>query len=106
MRTKSVNKAKSAGRGKKKPITKTGLLCPRCFSNNLIVVDSRATISSKYRRRLCLDCNHKHTTYEIQAEVLNNIQNTINLIKQMKTLFDSADIRIEDINLKIRRPKK
>ncbi len=38
--------------------------CPHCHSSNLRVVDSRETETSIRRRRECLDCKQRFTTYE------------------------------------------
>ena len=38
--------------------------CPKCRMEGLAVVDSRPTEDSIRRRRKCLSCGHRFTTYE------------------------------------------
>ena len=49
--------------------------CPKCGEDNSAVTDSRA--SARYpgirRRRQCLSCHHRWSTYEIKAETLKKI---------------------------------
>ena len=42
-----------------------GLRCPECASTNDRTLEVRASEASTRRRRLCLDCNTRHTTYEL-----------------------------------------
>lgn len=46
--------------------------CSNCQSDKLSVIDSREGKNSIRRRRLCLGCNHRFTTYE-RIENLNLI---------------------------------
>lgn len=43
------------------------LVCPTCGKRNLIVVDSRGNKDGTVtrRRRRCLDCEARHTSYEM-----------------------------------------
>lgn len=43
-------------------------LCPFCGSNQVSVSDSRPFGTYIRRRRICMECNKKHTTYEMQFE--------------------------------------
>lgn len=47
--------------------------CPACNSGNVRISDSRkgpsrADVTALRRRRLCEDCGHKFTTYEVTKE--------------------------------------
>ena len=41
------------------------MICPKCKSPNLIVIDSRPLKDEVRRRRECADCKYRFTTYEI-----------------------------------------
>jgi transcriptional regulator NrdR family protein len=41
-----------------------GMACPLCSHRNSKVIDSRASAESVRRRRVCMKCNHRYTTYE------------------------------------------
>lgn len=42
-----------------------GLLCPKCGYHQSSVVDSRPSGSEQRRRRECLKCGERFTTYEV-----------------------------------------
>lgn len=47
--------------------------CPNCKNNNIYVLDTRpSSENSIRRRRVCLDCDHRWTTYEYSKEDLDN----------------------------------
>ncbi|MBI4029996.1 transcriptional repressor NrdR [Candidatus Berkelbacteria bacterium] len=46
------------------------MLCPNCHKNNSAVIESRDSGGDIRRRRICLDCRHRFTTYE-KIEVPN-----------------------------------
>ena len=57
--------------------------CPVCSSGKNKVIDNRNRDNRIYRRRICLDCNIRFTTYEILDT----------------TLFDSlAEFRLRGAN--------
>ena len=39
--------------------------CPKCGSYNTVVYDSRLEETSRRRRRKCIECEYRFTTYEI-----------------------------------------
>lgn len=49
------------------------MTCPKCDSCNTRVINSREGDSHIYRRRKCLDCGHRFTTYEYEAEKIYTI---------------------------------
>lgn len=46
-----------------------GLTCAGCGGHILAVKDSRATVNAVRRRRKCLACGQRHTTFEIMAPI-------------------------------------
>lgn len=40
------------------------MICPKCGKDNNIVMDSRESNDSVIRRRKCLSCEYRFTTYE------------------------------------------
>ena len=47
--------------------TTNGIKCPACGHQRSRVVDTRAQGARIYRRRECLHCGHRYTTYEYRA---------------------------------------
>lgn len=48
--------------------------CPKCKNSNTEIVDSRKSGNSHRRRRVCLDCGIRFTTYEIETEEYENFK--------------------------------
>ena len=45
------------------------MICPKCNSNNTIIIDGKRTDKGNYRRyRRCIDCQHTFTTIEYHVE--------------------------------------
>jgi hypothetical protein len=42
--------------------------CPQCGSRSLEIVESRKTSTAFRRRKQCLQCNHRHTTFEVSSD--------------------------------------
>lgn len=40
-------------------------VCPTCLDRATTVVDSRPTTNGRRRRRQCVSCNNRFTTYEV-----------------------------------------
>ncbi len=52
--------------------------CPVCEGRRVIVADSRPSPGNRVkRRRVCLDCGHRHTTYEVTAADLEAVENIL-----------------------------
>lgn len=51
------------------------MLCPKCKSPEVSVIDSRSLIDSTRRRRCCLTCGHRFTTREVPEEEIKALQN-------------------------------
>jgi transcriptional regulator NrdR family protein len=47
--------------------------CPECNGESR-VIDSRDTDEARRRRRVCLHCGHRYTTYEIHAAAYERLQ--------------------------------
>ena len=47
--------------------------CPECNGESR-VIDSRDTDDARRRRRICLTCKHRYTTYEIHAAAYERLQ--------------------------------
>lgn len=54
------------------------MICPKCSSQNIKVIDKRATedLLSNRRRRECPDCNYRFTTYEkiVEEDLISKIK--------------------------------
>lgn len=50
--------------------------CPRCGGEFSSVVESRKRLGRIYRRRHCVKCNGRWTTYEFSAEAIAKIKNS------------------------------
>jgi DNA-directed RNA polymerase subunit RPC12/RpoP len=61
-----------------------GLQCPHCGSKLLAVKDSRPSINSIRRRRKCLSCGERSTTFEIFSPTTDEGSKLVSAL----TLFD------------------
>jgi transcriptional regulator NrdR family protein len=59
--------------------------CPRCGSTNVSVVDSRPKENHIWRRRKCLECGEKYTTYEVDAKLFEKIKAKAEAIDTLKS---------------------
>jgi transcriptional regulator NrdR family protein len=50
-----------------------GVQCPKCNGESR-VIDSRDGETSRRRRRECLSCKHRYSTYEIHAAEYDRLQ--------------------------------
>lgn len=50
--------------------------CPACSTNNDSIIDSRESRAGDYvrRRRLCVGCQHRWSTYETTPEVAARVE--------------------------------
>lgn len=57
------------GRPQRNPITEPhGLICPGCGSDRVDCTDSRPNVIGVRRRRRCVDCQTRFTTYEVVVQ--------------------------------------
>lgn len=74
-------------------------LCPNCESVNVVVIDSRPT--EKYncytirRRRKCVACKYRFTTYELPSDLIDEVFNFIKLTKTTITQLNSLSGRMD-----------
>lgn len=74
--------------------------CPKCDSDDVTLRDSRSIAGGNKRRRYhCNDCNHKHTTYEVETSIYRDIHDAkLKCLKAIEHVaeFNAAlpDIRI------------
>ena len=47
--------------------------CDKCGGANIATLDSRPMDSYVRRRRKCLNCDHRFTTYEVEAILLSQV---------------------------------
>lgn len=57
----------------KLPLIVDGLQCPKCNGESR-VIDSRDGETARRRRRRCLRCRHRYSTYEIHAAEYDKLQ--------------------------------
>ena len=56
------------------------MICPKCKSDNLKIVDTRSDDASTRRRRLCLDCGVRFNTLEVIDYEYDNLKGKANLL--------------------------
>jgi transcriptional repressor NrdR len=60
-----------------------GLPCPACAGQDSVVLDSRAAHQAIRRRRRCVKCGHRWTTYEMGGEVFKELHKMLDdLVRQ------------------------
>lgn len=65
-------------------------LCERCKSSKLRITESHLISGGRVRRvrRVCRDCGHRHTLYEVSKAVLDELEQQAVLLKQLRDLLD------------------
>ena len=78
------------------------MICPECGYNDSKVIDSRPAESKIRRRRECLECSNRFTTYEIIEDI------PVMVIKKDGTIepFDSQKLTDKLLRATIKRPVK
>lgn len=67
-------------------------ICSKCNSKKISCVDTRRCKGYTRRRRMCLVCGNKFTTYEISEEDFKHIQELKDETNKDKTLlFEELD---------------
>lgn len=67
------------------------MLCPKCKSDNLKIVESRPHGATTRRRRMCLDCEVRFNTLEIIDYEYDNLKGKANLLAiLLKSVGDAA----------------
>lgn len=65
--------------------------CPFCGSRNQKVIDKRESRDNARRRRVCLDCNQRFTSYEITDKKLNEYERYKQFYKNV--VFEAKKVR-------------
>jgi hypothetical protein len=68
--------------------TGLGIRCPVCDTYNTSVKDSRPGPDFQTRRRrICGECNFRFTTYEVQAEIVEQL-GSVQAVRLMRTILE------------------
>lgn len=78
--------------------------CPKCNSIVSSVYDSRDTSDGANirRRRICITCGQRYTTYEVSAEDYKKLNDTNHIIdirdfaKSLKTIIDLSEKIVDE----------
>ena len=64
-------------------------LCEKCKSSRLRMTESHMISGNRVRRvrRVCRDCGHRHTLYEVSKEVLEELDESVALLKQLRNIL-------------------
>lgn len=72
--------------------------CPRCNSQSK-VFNSRDVNQARWRRRRCMKCGHRYSTYEIHAEEYERLQQVdVNKIDAAITVLNTIKTQLGDSN--------
>ena len=75
---------------------KAGIRCDNCGSYATEVVDSRPSPNyAQRRRRVCLDCDERTTTYEISASEMGKLDTQSKHVKSLIELIDKMGLEID-----------
>jgi transcriptional regulator NrdR family protein len=69
--------------------------CPKCGSTLLSCIESRPSAETIRRRRKCLDCGFRFTTFEISTEEYYGLKIKETLVDEASALFDGAKERMK-----------
>jgi transcriptional regulator NrdR family protein len=73
-------------------ITEGGIMiCPICDSINLKVFNTKRYETKQYRRRKCLECDYRFTTYEVDTALLMELfeeQFDLDTISKISTILE------------------
>lgn len=75
----------------------SGLVCPNCGLRRMVVIDSRVQAGSVRRRRKCMDCNFRVTTYEVTAFEKRLIDEWVKRIKEVRELTQKLVTGLDDL---------
>lgn len=57
--------------------------CPKCGSNITSCIDSRPKENGVYRRRKCLDCGYRYSSWEIKEEELKQLREAFKALGEL-----------------------
>lgn len=75
--------------------------CPNCTAERVKVLDSRFDVGPIRRRRLCLNCQHRWTTYEIREDDLGRLIECRSSPKTLTLALYSAQDAISSLLKKV-----
>ena len=71
--------------------------CPKCGDSFPIVIDARASGISKRRRRECLACGHRYTTFEVYAEDFKKLEFAKKQMQEVMKIWGVQNYENENI---------
>lgn len=76
--------------------------CPACGGEKVAIKESRFVGSSRWRRRNCIQCDHKWTTYEVSSEdfdIISRSKKSGNVVLEQKDIRQLKEqlARVQDI---------
>ena len=71
------------------------MLCPKCNSSLLKCVDSRPSKEATRRRRVCVKCGHKFSTYEIGVERVKELKLKETLLEGLLRFTHKTEEKLE-----------
>jgi hypothetical protein len=81
------------------------LACAKCGHEFSAVIDSRLGIGGVRRRRRCLKCDYRYTTYERVARGFEDVAEKQEIIASLRKLVATAEELIDRVNGDLPRPK-
>ena len=72
--------------------------CPRCKAYGLSITDSRPDGKTIRRRRKCLNCGYRFTTYEISAEDYTKVKDNEALVTDVVSYLDEFFKKVNERN--------
>lgn len=71
------------------------MLCPKCNSSMLSCIDSRPISDTTRRRKECLKCKHRFSTYEYKAERIKELLLKENVLNGLMKAYQKADGKLK-----------
>lgn len=71
------------------------MLCPKCNSSMLKCVDSRPSKEETRRRRVCIKCGQKFSTFEIGVDRLNELKLKETLLADLLAFSHKTEEKLE-----------
>ncbi len=72
-------------------------VCDKCGGGNLVVHDTRTVNNIRMRRRRCIECNNRFTTYEIRKEDVEKLQYSNNCKEQLINIGNEVSTMIKQL---------
>lgn len=79
--------------------SKVGLRCLECGHPNSTVRDSRPRDRAIRRRRVCLKCGHRWTTWEIPADAASLLDEIERIPEMLRTIAEQVDGAATDLRI-------